>query len=85
MDEQLIGILEKGKTRDLRAQLTTYHGHKYLELRTFVVTDASDERAPTKKGITCPVNLIPELRQFLEQAEAAARATGLLSDDAEAA
>jgi hypothetical protein len=85
MDEQLVGILEKGKTRDLRAQLMTYHGHKYLDLRTFVVTDASDERSPTKKGVTVPIDKIPELRELLEQAEAAASEAGLLTDDAEAA
>ena len=85
MDETLIGILEKSRTSDLRARLTTYHGREYLDLRTYVVVDASDERSPTKKGITCPAALIPELRALLEQAETAAREAGLLSDDEEAA
>ncbi len=85
MDEIKIGIIEKSRTSDLRARLVTYHGSEYLDLRTYVVFDASDERSPTKKGITCPVSLIPELRELLEQAEAVAKEAGLLGDDAEAA
>ena len=84
MDEMLVGILEKSKTQDLRARLTEYHGRPYLDLRTFVVVDATDERVPTRKGLTVPVTKIAELRQLIEQAETRAREAGLLGDDADA-
>lgn len=73
MDTINIRALEKSKTQKPRARICEYQGKKYLDLRTFVVTGASDERAPTKKGITCPVNLIPELRTLIGKAEVAAR------------
>ena len=84
MDEQtLVGIIEKGRTVDVRARITTYRGRGYLDIRVFIVEDATGKRVPTKKGVAISVAKIPDLRSLVEKAEVAAREAGLLDENRE--
>ena len=76
-----IAIIEKARTVDVRVSLSEYNGRVYLDIRTHVVVDATGDRVPTRKGVTLPIDKIPELRATLEKAETAARDLGLLEDE----
>ena len=75
-------IIEKGKTTDVRVQIASFEGHRYLDVRMFFVADATS-RAPSPKGCTLPLHRIPELRAALEKAEARAIELGLLEHEPE--
>ena len=82
-EQTLVGIIEKGRTVDVRVRLTTFRDQGYVDIRVFIVEDASGERTPTRKGVAIPVQKIPELRRLIERAEAEAREAGLLDENRE--
>ena len=79
-----IATIRKNAAEEVRVSLDEYKGHNLVSLRVWTDPYAGDERIPTKKGVSMSAKLLPELREALEQAEAQARAAGLLGDDAEA-
>ena len=73
-----IGRIAKGKTADVRIRFSEYKGRQYVDFRQFVVSDATGDRVPTKKGLTLPPAKLPELRDLVDKAVAKAREAGLL-------
>ena len=84
MESKTIAVIERGKTSDIRVRLLKFHDQPFVDIRMFVVTDAT-ERAPTKKGITLPPTLVPELIEALQMAEREARAAGFIPSEDKAA
>ncbi len=84
MDEQTIAAIEKTRTQDIRVRLLEFHGRSYVDIRLFVIANAT-ERVPTKKGVAIPPPLLPALIAALEAAERKARADGLIRDETKAA
>ena len=82
--ESTIAVIPKNRTQDLRIRLVEFHDKPFIDIRTFVVVDAT-ERVPTQKGIAVPPRLLPELIAGLQKAEAEARAAGLIADKQEVA
>ena len=74
-------VIEKGRTTDVRIGLSEYQGRVYLNVRTYVVGDATGDRKPTRKGITLPLDKISELRAALAAVHREAIDLGLLEDD----
>lgn len=76
-DDQLIATIEKGATSELRVQIREYRGATFVDIRTYATSDATG-KAPTHKGVTLPPEKLGELIEALREAEARARAAGLI-------
>ena len=76
-DDQLIATIEKSATSEFRVQIREYRGTTFVNTRTYATSDATG-RAPTHKGVTLPPVKIGELIDALREAEARARAAGLI-------
>jgi hypothetical protein len=64
---------------ELRQLYPDFRGHDLINIRVWTdPRDGGAERIPTKAGIACRVALLPEIIDALQQAEARARARGLL-------
>lgn len=75
----IIASFDKNRREKLRVALDQWQGHNLLDLRvTAEIDGASGVQAPTKKGVSLNVALLPELRQALADAEAQARLLGWL-------
>jgi len=80
-DTIIIRSLDKNSREKLRVALDDYRGVRLLDLRVTVeMTASSGIQAPTKKGVSCNVAMLPELRQALADAEAMARSLGWLAE-----
>ena len=78
-EPRIIALLEKNRTERLRVALDEFRGHQLLDLRVTVELSASSGiQTPTKKGVSLSVQLLPELRRALADAEAQARDLGWL-------
>jgi len=74
-----IAVIRKNAMEEIRVELTEFNGYDLIHLRVWTEPRAGgSERIPTKAGIACRVTLLPDLIAALQQAEAAARAAGLL-------
>ena len=70
--------LRKNAAERLRVSVHEFNGHDMLSVRVYVGQDV-DQAKPTQKGITVNVVTLPKLISLLQEAEAKARAEGLLS------
>ena len=82
--DQLIATIPKNQREEIRVALSEFESkgttHDMFGARVFY--DAGNgERKPGRNGINIPVRLLPELVAALRQAEAEARAAGLLPDE----
>ncbi len=75
--EKFIGEIAKNKRETLRCEIIEYKGMTLLDLRVYTEIDKC--RAPTRKGVSIKIEMIPQIREWLQQAETEAEAAGLLS------
>lgn len=66
--------IPKNASEVVRVELTEFNGHDLLGIRVWT----KDTDKPTQKGITIAARLIPALREAILDAEAKARAAGLV-------
>ena len=75
----LISVIRKNAAEEIRIELTEFNGHQLINIRVWTEPrNGGSERIPTKAGNACRVALLPEIIEALQQAQAQARARGLL-------
>ncbi|MCH7945418.1 MAG: hypothetical protein IIC73_05305 [Armatimonadetes bacterium] len=82
--EKLIAAIPKNQREDIRVALTEFQkdGQCFDMVSARVYYDAGDgEMKPGRNGLNIPVRLLPALADVLCEAEAEARAAGLLPDE----
>lgn len=70
----VVSTIPKNASEVVKVELTEFNGHDLLGIRVWT----KDTDKPTQKGISVAVRLIPALREAILDAEAKARAAGLL-------
>jgi hypothetical protein len=74
-----VTVIRKNALEEIRVGLSEYNGHDLINIRVWAdPRNGGTERIPTKAGIACNVRLLPDLIEALREAEAQARAGGLL-------
>lgn len=71
-----IADIPKNSREVLRVELSTFNGHDLVNLRVWYGAD--DDMRPGKAGVALRVEKLPQLRDAIDKAIAAARAEGLL-------
>ena len=80
--DKLIATIPKNAREVVRVALSEFEGHPMFSARTYY-DDGSGEYLPGRNGINLKVAMLPALIAALQEAEAEARAAGLLSDASE--
>jgi len=62
---QLIAIIRKNAVSEIRVE-ASFEGRQHLDIRIWKDSDDGGERRPTKQGIFCPLDRVPELRAALK-------------------
>ena len=79
LSQGALATIRKNALEEIRVGLSEFNGHDLLNIRIWTEPrNGGSERIPTKAGIACRVALLPEIIEALQQAEAQARARGLL-------
>ena len=76
-----IAEIAKNSREVLRVNVGPYKGRQLLSIWTWVQAPDGNGMRPTNKGISVRVELLPELRDAIKNAEATAMAQGLLPND----
>ena len=78
-DGELIGVLPKSFSEDVRIVLSTFvTGRPHLHVRTYATFGDGPDRGPTRKGASLPVAALPELIELLSLALDRARERGMI-------
>lgn len=67
-DFALVAIVPKNSREEVRVRLSTFHGQRLADVRVFVDSDRSDDRVPTKKGVSVQLDTLPALIEALQAA-----------------
>lgn len=62
---RLVYSFPKNAREEVRASLSTFHGHRLADIRVYVA-DSDDVDHPTKKGIAVKVADLPKLREAVD-------------------
>lgn len=74
-----IATIPKNSREELRVSLAEFKGAQFVDLRIYSeFAGSTHARSPTKAGVTCSFERLPELVRALTQAEAEARSLGLI-------
>ncbi len=76
---KIIREIAKNTNEVIRVELSEFKGHDLFSFRVYANREGQ-KPTPTKKGITCKVDLIPELKQAILSAEREAIEAGLLKE-----
>jgi len=69
-----ISIHEKGTGETVYVYVNEYKGTKYLHIREWYLDAKDNERKPTKKGVTLPLEKIETLLEAITKLTAEAKA-----------
>jgi hypothetical protein len=69
----LIARLPKNADEEVRISLDEFRGEKLLDIRIYASFTIARARMPTKRGISIPVEMLPDLLDALQDAVAKAR------------
>jgi len=78
-DIDLIGVVEKNRSEDVRVAISTWGGTPMIDLRVFASFSGAPERAATKKGVGLRIERLPDLIELLNRALEKARVRGLIT------
>ena len=75
-DRKVLHEFKRNADETMRVSLSTFKGRTYVDIRLFY-TDANEELAPTKKGVTITPELWDEFRMGVASAEEELQARNL--------
>lgn len=67
--DKTVTVFQKNKFQEVRVGIREFKGNDLIDIRTWTMTQGSEEMVPTAKGVTINVHLLPELKKSLEEVE----------------
>jgi len=67
--DKTISVFQKNKFQEVRIGIREFKGNDLIDIRTWTMTQGSENMVPTAKGVTFNIHLLSELRRALEEAE----------------
>jgi len=67
--DKTISVFQKNKFQEVRIGIREFKGNDLIDIRTWTMTQGSEDMVPTAKGVTINIHLLPELLRALQEAE----------------
>ncbi len=68
--DKTVSVFAKNKFQEVRVGIREFKGNDLVDIRTWTLTQNSDQMVPTAKGVTVNVHLLPQLLKALQEVEA---------------
>ena len=62
-------VFRKNKFQEIRVGIREFKGNDLIDIRTWTLTQGTDDMVPTAKGVSMNIHLLPELKKSLEEVE----------------
>lgn len=76
--DQTIVTFQKNKFQEIRIGIREFKGNDLVDIRTWTMTQGTDEMVPTAKGVSINVHLLPDLKKALDKVESVLKENKLL-------
>lgn len=67
--DKTVATFKKNKFQEIRIGIREFKGNDLVDIRTWTMTQGSEEMVPTAKGVSINVSLFPELKKALGEVE----------------
>ena len=67
--DKTIATFKKNKFQEIRVGVREFKGNDLVDIRTWTMTQGSDDMVPTAKGVSINVSLFGELKKSLQEVE----------------
>lgn len=67
--DKTISVFQKNKFQEIRVGIREFKGNDLVDIRTWTMTQGSNEMVPTAKGVTINVHLLGDLKKALDEAQ----------------
>lgn len=67
--DKTVSVFQKNKFQEVRVGIREYKGNDLIDIRTWTMTQGSNEMVPTAKGVSININLLAELKKAIESVE----------------
>lgn len=67
--DKTVATFQKNKFQEVRIGIREFKGNDLVDIRTWTMTQGSNDMVPTAKGVTINVHLLPELKKALDDVE----------------
>lgn len=67
--DKTVATFKKNKFQEIRVGIREFKGNDLVDIRTWTMTQGTEDMVPTAKGVSINVSLFPELKKALAQAE----------------
>ncbi|MEW5894673.1 MAG: transcriptional coactivator p15/PC4 family protein [Candidatus Omnitrophota bacterium] len=76
--DKTVAVFKKNKFQEVRVGIREYKGNDLVDIRTWTMTQGSEEMVPTAKGVSINVSLLGELKDALIAVENELKSNQLL-------
>ncbi len=67
--DKTVCVFQKNKFQEVRVGIREFKGNDLIDIRTWTMTQGSNEMVPTAKGVSVNIHLLPELKKALDVVE----------------
>lgn len=67
--DKTVTVFKKNKFQEIRVGVREFKGNDLIDIRTWTMTQGSEQMVPTAKGVSLNINLLPELKKSIEEVE----------------
>ena len=67
--DKTIATFKKNKFQEIRIGVREFKGNDLVDIRTWTMTQGSNEMVPTAKGVSINISLFAELKKSLTEVE----------------
>ena len=76
--DKTVAVFRKNKFQEVRVGIREYKGNDLVDIRTWTMTQGSEEMVPTAKGVSINIHLLNELQKALAEAEKELKANNMV-------
>jgi hypothetical protein len=67
--DKTVAVFKKNKFQEIRVGIREYKGNDLVDIRTWTMTQGTDEMVPTAKGVSMNIHLLTDLKKSLAEVE----------------
>ena len=76
--DKTISVFKKNKFQEIRVGIREFKGNDLIDIRTWTMTQGTDDMVPTAKGVSINIHLLDDLKKSISDVEKALKENGML-------
>ena len=76
--DKTVAVFKKNKFQEIRVGIREFKGNDLIDIRTWTMTQGTEDMVPTAKGVSMNVHLLNELKKSLAEVEKTLKDSGMM-------